>query len=97
LVARLAGTIVGAVMVGHDGHRGWFYYLGIDPAMQGRGYGRLITEAGERWLAARGVAKVMLMVRPDNAAVHAFYQSLGYFDQPRTIFAKWLDGRPPTP
>jgi ribosomal protein S18 acetylase RimI-like enzyme len=97
LVARLAGTIVGAVMVGHDGHRGWFYYLGIDPAMQGRGYGRLITEAGERWLAARGVAKVMLMVRPDNAAVQAFYQSLGYFDQPRTIFAKWLDGRPPTP
>jgi ribosomal protein S18 acetylase RimI-like enzyme len=39
----------------------------------------------------------MLMVRPDNAAVQAFYQSLGYFDQPRTIFAKWLDGRPPTP
>jgi hypothetical protein len=33
LVARLARTIVGAVMVGHDGHRGWFYYLGIDPAM----------------------------------------------------------------
>jgi ribosomal protein S18 acetylase RimI-like enzyme len=97
LVARLDGAIVGAVMVGHDGHRGWFYYLGIDPAMQGRGYGRLITEAGERWLSARGVAKVMLMVRPDNAAVHAFYESLGYFDQPRTVFAKWLDGRPPTP
>jgi hypothetical protein len=97
LVARLDGAIVGAVMVGHDGHRGWFYYLGIDPTMQGRGYGRLITEAGEHWLSARGVAKVMLMVRQDNAAVHAFYQSLGYFDQPRTVFAKWLDGRPPTP
>jgi ribosomal protein S18 acetylase RimI-like enzyme len=97
LVARLDGAIVGAVMVGHDGHRGWFYYLGIDPAMQSRGYGRLITEAGEHWLSVRGVAKVMLMVRPDNAAVHAFYESLGYFDQPRTVFAKWLDGRPPTP
>jgi hypothetical protein len=97
LVARLDGAIVGAVMVGHDGHRGWFYYLGIDPAMQGRGYGRLITEAGEHWLSALGVAKAMLMVRQDNAAVHAFYQSLGYFDQPRTVFAKWLDGRPPTP
>jgi ribosomal protein S18 acetylase RimI-like enzyme len=97
LVARLDSTIVGAVMVGHDGHRGWFYYLGIDPAMQSRGYGRLITEAGEHWLSARGVAKVMLMVRPDNAAVQAFYESLGYFDQPRTVFAKWLDGRSPTP
>jgi hypothetical protein len=97
LVARLDGAIVGAVMVGHDGHRGWFYYLGIDPAMQSRGFGRLLTEAGEHWLSARGIAKAMLMVRQDNAAVHAFYQSLGYFDQPRTVFAKWLDGRPPTP
>lgn len=97
LVARLDGDIVGAVMVGHDGHRGWFYYLAVDPAMQGRGYGRRLTETAERWLAARGIQKVMLMVRPDNAAVHAFYKSIGYFDQPRTVFAKWLDGRPPTP
>jgi len=97
LVARLDDAIVGAVLVGHDGHRGWFYYLAVDPAMQGRGYGRLITAAAERWLTARGIQKVMLMVRPDNAAVHAFYKALGYFDQPRTVFAKWLDGRPPTP
>ena len=97
LVARVDGAIVGAVMVGHDGHRGWFYYLGIDPQMQGRGYGRLVTEAGEHWLSARGIAKVMLMVRQDNAAVHAFYQSLGYFDQPRAVFAKWLNGQPPSP
>jgi ribosomal protein S18 acetylase RimI-like enzyme len=97
LAARADGAIIGAVMVGHDGHRGWFYYLGIDPVMQKRGYGRRITEAAEQWLSARGITKVMLMVRPDNAAVQAFYQSLGYFDQPRTVLAKWLDGRPPTP
>lgn len=97
LVAHHDGSIVGTIMVGHDGHRGWVYYLAVDPAMQGRGYGRLLTEAAERWLAARGIQKVMLMVRPENAAVHAFYKAIGYFDQPRTVFAKWLDGRPPTP
>ena len=40
---------------------------------------------------------MQLMVRGDNAQVHAFYASLGYFEQERVVFAKWLDGREPTP
>lgn len=97
LVGRADDAIVASVMVGHDGHRGWFYYLSVEPAQQGRGYGRAITLAAEQWLAARGIEKVMLMVREDNRAVHDFYRALGYSDQPRTVFAKWLDGREPTP
>lgn len=97
LVGRDDEGIAASVMVGHDGHRGWFYYLAVDPPQQGRGHGRALIEAAERWLAARGIEKVMLMVRQDNDAVHAFYRALGYSDQPRTVFAKWLDGRPPTP
>lgn len=97
LVARNGHDIVASVMVGHDGHRGWFYYLSVDPAHQGRGFGRAITQAAEQWLTAQGVEKVMLMVREDNTAVHDFYRALGYADQPRTVFAKWLDGRDPTP
>jgi len=97
LVARDGQDIVASVMVGHDGHRGWFYYLSVDPAHQGRGYGRAVTHAAEQWLAARGVQKAMLLVRADNTAVHDFYRALGYADQPRTVFAKWLDGRDPTP
>jgi hypothetical protein len=53
--------------------------------------------AAEDWLRERGIMKLQLMVRGDNARVHAFYQSLGYYDQQRTTFAKWLDGRDPTP
>jgi ribosomal protein S18 acetylase RimI-like enzyme len=97
LVGRDDDGIVASVMVGHDGHRGWFYYLAVDLERQGRGHGRAITQAAEQWLAARGIEKVMLMVREDNAAVHDFYRALGYADQPRTVFAKWLDGRPATP
>jgi hypothetical protein len=41
--------------------------------------------------------KLQLMVRGDNARVHAFYEALGYYDQNRVTFAKWLDGRKPTP
>jgi len=97
LVGRTAGRIIAAVMVGDDGHRGWFYYLAVDPALQGKGHGRAMTQAGEAWLRARGCEKVMLMVRPDNTKVHDFYKAAGYFEQPRAVFAKWLDGREPTP
>jgi hypothetical protein len=54
-------------------------------------------QAAEDWLRARGILKLQLMVRGDNAKVNAFYQSIGYYDQHRTTFAKWLDGRAPTP
>jgi len=97
LVGRADGKIIAAVMVGHDGHRGWLYYLAVDPNLRGRGHGRAMTQAAEQWLARCGIAKVMLMVRPDNLAVHDFYAALGYFDQPRAVLAKWLDGRAPTP
>jgi ribosomal protein S18 acetylase RimI-like enzyme len=96
LVGRRDGAVVATVMVGHDGHRGWFYYLGVDPPLQGRGFGRAMTHAAEAWLAARGVAKAQLMVRAGNDRVRAFYEALGYGEQERLIFAKWLDGRDPT-
>jgi ribosomal protein S18 acetylase RimI-like enzyme len=99
--AMLAGRddsgIVASVLVGHDGHRGWVYYVAVDPDCRHKGYGRVIMDAAEQWLRRRGIEKLQLMVRPDNSQVQAFYQSLGYLEQERIIYAKWLDGREPTP
>jgi ribosomal protein S18 acetylase RimI-like enzyme len=97
LVARLDGRIVASVMVGHDGHRGWAYYVAVDPDKQKLGLGRRMMEAAEQWLRERNIEKIMLMVRPGNERVAAFYESLGYDEQKRVIYAKWLDGRPMTP
>jgi ribosomal protein S18 acetylase RimI-like enzyme len=97
LVGRDNGGVVASVLVGHDGHRGWVYYVTVDPDHRFKGYGRVIMSAAEDWLRARGIEKLQLMVRGDNAKVHAFYRSLGYYDQERVTFAKWLDGREPTP
>jgi ribosomal protein S18 acetylase RimI-like enzyme len=97
LVGRDGDIIVATVMVGHDGHRGWVYYVAIDPAHRGKGYGREIMNAAEEWLRQRGIEKLMLLVRSDNTKVQAFYESLGYDEQERVIYAKWLDGREPTP
>ena len=97
LVGRDGSSLVASVLVGHDGHRGWVYYVAVDPVCRHKGYGRFIMAAAEDWLRVRGIEKLQLMVRGDNAGVQAFYQSLGYLEQERVVFAKWLDGREPTP
>jgi hypothetical protein len=97
LLGRDDGALVASVLVGHDGHRGWVYYVTVDPDHRFKGFGRAIMNAAENWLRARGIEKLQLMVRGDNTRVHAFYGSLGYFEQERVVFAKWLDGREPTP
>jgi len=97
LVGRDGNAIVTSVMVGHDGHRGWVYYVAVDPDHRQKKYGRVIMDAAEDWLRARGIEKMQLMVRSDNIGVKAFYEQLGYLEQERVVYAKWLDGREPTP
>ncbi len=96
LAGREAGRIVTSAMVGHDGHRGWVYYVSVDPDCRGKGYGRAIMAAAEQWLREQGVPKLQLLIRRDNAKVQAFYETLDYSEQERIIYAKWLDGREPT-
>ena len=85
-----AGEILGSVMVGHDGHRGWLYYVAAHPASRGAGTGRRMVEAAEDWLRERGVAKVQLLVRETNTQVVSFYEHLGFEVAPRVIMSKWL-------
>jgi ribosomal protein S18 acetylase RimI-like enzyme len=71
-------TLVGTAMVGHDGHRGWVYYLAVAPEAQGHGCGTAIMAACHAWLGERDVPKLNLMVRTANAEAQAFYDALGY-------------------
>ena len=96
LLGRNDGVLVASVLVGHE-HRGWVYYVTADPEHRFKGFGRAIMSAAEDWLRARGIQKLQLMVRKDNTKVHAFYRSIGYYNQETVTFAKWLDGREPTP
>jgi ribosomal protein S18 acetylase RimI-like enzyme len=97
LVGKFDGAVAASVMVGYDGHRGWVYYVTVDPDRRYLNFGRTIMDAAEAWLRERGIQKLQLMVRKDNAQVHAFYRSIGYYNQETVTFAKWLDGRAPTP
>ena len=97
LVGRHAGAVIASVMVGHDGHRGWLYYVAVDPAHRGSGVGRALMTAAEDWLKLHGLKKAELLIRAENAEAQRFYEALGYTVEPRTVMTKWLDGREPTP
>jgi ribosomal protein S18 acetylase RimI-like enzyme len=78
LVAVDGEDIVGTVMAGYDGHRGWLYYLASDPMRRGQGIARALVTTAEEALLELGCPKVQLMVRPENADVLGLYDSLGY-------------------
>ena len=82
--------IVGSIMVGHDGHRGWIYYVAADQDYREQGIGRLMTAAAEEWLQKRQVVKVMLLVRETNTEVVNFYKHIGFEPVPRVVMQKWL-------
>lgn len=92
LAARDGGELVGTAMVGFDGHRGWLYYVAVDPARRGAGIGRALVAAAEAWLAARDAPKAQLMVRDDNPAARGFWARLGYELQPAAVLGRRLDG-----
>jgi ribosomal protein S18 acetylase RimI-like enzyme len=78
LVGVVGGAVVATAMLGYDGHRGWVYYLGVDPEHQKGGLGRAIMERAEELLRAEGCPKINLQVRTSNEGVIAFYKRLGY-------------------
>ena len=87
-----AGRIIGTAMVGHDGHRGWLYYLACAADRRGTGIGREMVAAAEAWLRARKVAKMQLMIREANTQIVPFYERLGFELMPRVMMAKFLPG-----
>ena len=90
LAMREDGRLVATAMVGADGHRGWVYYLAVDPARRGARLGEAMMRAAEAWVRARGMPKLQLMVRSDNAAVVAFYKAIGYEAEEVAVLSTWF-------
>ena len=90
LVAEDEGRVAGAVIGAWDGRRAWVYHLAVDPALQGRGIGRMLMDELERRLCAVGATKLNLLVEPGNAAVAHFYRRLGYAPDDLLFMTKLL-------
>lgn len=94
LAAMEGPELLGTAMIGDDGHRGWIYYLAVQPNRQGSGIGRQLVAECERRLQARGVPRVHLMVRESNHEVVSFYHDLGYTDGEVIVLCKWVKEHP---
>jgi ribosomal protein S18 acetylase RimI-like enzyme len=77
-VADGGAAVVGTVMAGYDGHRGWINYVATDPARRRQGIGRALMREAEAALSRLGCPKINLQVRHDNHDAIAFYQGIGF-------------------
>jgi ribosomal protein S18 acetylase RimI-like enzyme len=94
LVLEEDARVVASVLVGHDGHRGWVYYVAVHPDCRRRGLGTQMMAQAEKWLHAKGIWKMHLMVRTSNAAVRTFYEQLGFADDSVVVLSKRLRPMP---
>ncbi len=78
LVGSLGSRLVGTVMAGYDGHRGWIYYLAVATECRTGGFGRRLMDEAEAHLRNIGCVKINLQVRTSNVDVVTFYKSIGY-------------------
>jgi len=90
MVAVEDGLVVGSVMAGYDGHRGWISRIAVLKSRRHQGVGEALIQEAERRLAAQGCIKVNLQVVAANTAVLGFYQSLGYQVEERVSMSKHL-------
>ena len=91
LVGESEVGIVGSVMGGYDGHRGWINYLAVSPSAQGLGYGRVLMESIEALLREKGCPKINLQVRNTNTKVIEFYKAIGFLDDNVVSLGKRLE------
>lgn len=90
LVASDGDEVIGTVMAGYDGHRGWIYSLAVRVSRRRNGIATCLVHEAETRLKHIGCGKLNLQVRSTNAAVVAFYASLGYAMEDRISMGRRL-------
>lgn len=75
-----AGNLVGAVLCGHDGRRGFVYHLAVASGCRGHGVGREIMRRSLAGLKAEGIERVLLFVSADNPDGERFWLRQGWQD-----------------
>lgn len=94
-VALTGDQVVGTVLAGYDGHRGWLYSVAVHPSHRRKGLGVKLVRHAEHALTSRGCMKINLQIVSTNESVKAFYESLGYSTEPRISMGKKIESNIP--
>jgi len=90
LVSVKDGLVIGSVMGGYDGHRGWIYSLAVHPSHRRSGIASALMRTIETKLKMRGCLKVNLQIVTSNAEVVTLYEKLGFKTEERISMGKKL-------
>ncbi|HRH95229.1 MAG TPA: GNAT family acetyltransferase [Prosthecobacter sp.] len=96
-VAVSGEEVVGTLIAGYDGHRGWIYSVAVHPAHRKQGIGSRLVGHAERVLTAKGCVKINLQILEGNEGVAVFYESLGYSVERRVSMGKRIQENIPNP
>ena len=89
-VAEKEQRVIGTVMGGYDGHRGWIYSIAVDPEHRKQGVGSSLLSFVQSKLANLGCLKVNLQIMAENESVQSFYISNGFSVEQRISMGKKL-------
>ena len=91
-VAVAGGAVVGTIMAGYDGHRGWIYSMAVHPDYRNQAIGSQLLSLVEERLASHGCMKINLQIMEGNEQVRTFYEANGYSVERRISMGKKLPG-----
>lgn len=85
-VAETADKIIGAVIAGNDGRRGYIYHTAVSPEYRRQGIAKRLTEAALNALKELGINKTALVVFERNADGNAFWESIGFTSREDLVY-----------
>lgn len=77
-VAEDDGEIVGVIISGHDGRRGFIYHTTVKAEYREKGIGRKLVDAALKALELEGIHKVALVVFDKNTKGNIFWEKVGF-------------------
>ena len=81
-------NVIGTVMAGYDGHRGWIYSIAVSKDYRKNGLGSALLSYAEERLSEKGCMKINLQIMEGNESVEAFYLANGYQTEKRISMGK---------
>ena len=85
-VAELDGRIIGVIMAGHDGRRGYIYHTAVHPAYRNRGIAKALVKCAMAALEDEGIHKIALVAFKTNDTGNSFWQSIGFTDREDLVY-----------
>jgi ribosomal protein S18 acetylase RimI-like enzyme len=91
-IAEIDNELVGAVLAGHDGRRGYIHHLAVSPERHRQGIGRLLVNRCIKALKVSGILKCHILLFKNNSIGLKFWESVGWsYRNDICVISKFID------